>query len=101
MAYLNAFAAEASSLLAVPSTLAGLARKSARIFHSPWPGVPPNAAGARSDMSNRNVCACASFVAVCRVIASGYALGGTFLFGDDTPPLEPQVLPASGLAMNL
>ena len=37
-------------------------------------------------MSNRNVFAWASFVAVARVIGSGYALAGTFLFGEETPP---------------
>ena len=45
--------------------------------------------------------ACASFVAVARVIGSGYALAGTFLFGDDTPPFLTHTFPASGLAMNL
>ncbi len=40
------------------------------IFHSPWPTVPPNAAGARSDMSKRNVGALASSTAARRAIGS-------------------------------
>ena len=40
------------------------------IFHSPWPTVPPNAAGARSDMSNRNVGAFARSTAARRAMGS-------------------------------
>jgi hypothetical protein len=51
-------------------------------------------------MSKRNVFACASFTAVARVIASGYALGGRFLLGDETPPKLTQTFGASVPAMN-
>src|SRR3954454_290595 len=94
--YLNALAAADSSLLAAPSTLDGLERKSWRIFHSPWPGVPPNAAGARSDMSKRNVWALAIAVAVVRVMSSGYTDSCTPLFGDEKPPRCAQVCAAAG-----
>jgi hypothetical protein len=49
-------------------------------------------------MSNRNTGATASAVAVARVIASGYALAGTFLFGDEKPPRFAQIVPAAGVA---
>ena len=93
-----ALAAAFSSLEAVLLTFLGLRRKSCRIFHSPWLGVPPKAEGARSDMSKRNVLACASAVAVARVSASGYAFAGTPLLGDEKPPRLAQMVAASGLA---
>src|SRR5262249_17262662 len=67
----NAFAAADSREDAVPSTLLGLDRKSCRIFHSPWPAVPPTDAGGRWDVPKRKVFGFASAVAVARLIASG------------------------------
>jgi len=67
----SALAAAASSLAIAPRTSAGLRRNSWRIRHSPWPGVPPKADGARSDMSKRKVSASARADAVVRVISSG------------------------------
>jgi len=55
-------------------------------LNSPWPVVPPNARGARSDMSNRNTWAFARAVADRMVIGSGYAVGSTFLLGEEKPP---------------
>src|SRR5262245_65701102 len=79
----------------------GLCRKSWKIFHSPCPVVLPNAAGCRSDMSNRNSWARASAIAVARWIGSLYALGFTFLFGDENPPRAAQIDAACGVARYL
>src|SRR6266508_1451355 len=81
----NAAAASFSSCAAVPSTSFGSFRKSCRSFHSPRPTVPPNAGGARSDMSKRKVLALASARAVRRAIGSLYALAFTPLLGDENP----------------
>src|SRR5438874_13181199 len=81
-----AFLAAASSLAAAPLTSFGFERKSWNSFHSPCPVVAPNAAGCRSDISNRKILACASASAVFRLSGSLYADGFTFLFGDEKPP---------------
>jgi hypothetical protein len=65
----------------MPLTLDGLRRKSWKILNSPWPTVPPNEAGCRSDRSKRKTSAYPIAVAVFRVIASGYALAGTVFAG--------------------
>src|SRR4051794_11604840 len=76
-----AFAADDSSDWAMPFTLDGLFKKSWKILNSPWPTVPPNDAGCRSERSNRKTEAFPIAVAVLRVIASGYALAGTVFAG--------------------
>ncbi len=53
----------------------GFFRKSWKILNSPWPTVPPNDAGWRSERSNLKTFALPTALAVARVIASGYALG--------------------------
>jgi hypothetical protein len=54
-----------------PSMSVGFATKSVNALKRPWPGVPPNADGCRSDMSKRNVSASPSAPAVAFVISSG------------------------------
>src|SRR3954453_641550 len=92
------FLASFSSSDATPSTFFGFLRKSWKSLNSPCPTVPPNAAGCRSDISKRSVLALASATAVVRVIGSGYALGWTFLFGEEKPPRLVQISAASGVA---
>src|SRR5947209_1045977 len=50
----------------MPLMFFGFETKSWNSFHSPWPVVAPNAAGCRSDMSNRKTDACANASAVLR-----------------------------------
>src|SRR2546425_2675651 len=64
------------------------------------PHVSPKAPGNRSEPSNRNVVALASWWASARPRRFGYAEDGTFLFGEMTAPVETQVCPASGVEMN-
>ena len=65
----------------MPSTFFGFLRKSWKILNSPWPTVPPNDAGCRSERSNRNVLALPIAVAVVRVMSFGYADASTVLAG--------------------
>src|SRR4051794_36475412 len=69
---------------------------SCRSFHMPWPGVPPKAAGVRSDRSKRNVVAFTSWSAEARATSSEYALAGTFEFGEVKPPRPAQIEADSG-----
>src|SRR5205823_14483961 len=79
----------------------GFCRKSCRPLNSPWPVVPPNAAGARSDMSNRNDPACDAAISAWadrRLMSSGYADRLTLLFGEVNPPAWIHGIGASGEA---
>src|SRR5690606_14341965 len=78
-----AAAASASSCRCVPAMSEGSFRKSCSAFHSPLPGVPPNACGAWSDMSKRKSSpASISALAVVRCTSLGQGELGTFLFGE-------------------
>src|SRR3954464_11853062 len=68
---LYAFAAADSSCDAIPLTFFGFFRKSWNSLNSPWPTVPPNVDGSRSDMSKRVTFALARATAILRVNASG------------------------------
>src|SRR5215207_3570491 len=85
----NAFAAESSSALAVAAESDEFFRKSWRIFHSPEPGVPPNAGGARSDMSKRKLSP-ASTIALptAAEFSSGYTPESRFLLADVKLPVD-------------
>src|SRR5680860_1454118 len=82
----EAAAAASCSLAWMPATSVEFERKSCSNFHSPLPGVPPNAGGSRSDISKRTTSAFATAVAALRVMSSGYTAGSTFLFGELKPP---------------
>src|SRR3954447_26674667 len=82
----------------MPFTFEGFFRKSWKSLNRPCPTVPPKADGCRSERSNRNVFARASASAVARLSGSLYALGGTFLFGEEKPPCWALIVAGAGVA---
>ena len=75
----------------MPPAFDGVFRKSWKILNSPCPTVAPKDAGWRSERSNTNAFALPTAVAVARVIASGYADGGTVFAGAVYPPRFAQI----------
>src|SRR5438552_883559 len=85
----------------MPFTFFGDLTRSWKIFHSPWPTVPPKALGCWSDMSNTTVLALEIGRAVARVIASGYELGLNLLLPDANPPSFAHASAACGVVRNV